>query len=154
MKKNRRIGLSRFTVPHATYAWHVKAFALFALVAGMALGGAIGLHQIQMIKAIGLDELAINPEALETHALKMMIYSVTLSGIAFSCFTLVVGAFLFHRICGPIYRLKGHMLALLNDQQVHSLKLRETDQLQDIAEVYNSLLVKYQIIKEEPPQNS
>jgi sensor histidine kinase YesM len=155
MNKNRRTGLSRFFVPHPTYAWHVKAFALYALLAGVVLGGIIWLHQLQMIKSIGLEELAINPDALEAHTLKMLIFSVTLSGIAFSCFTLVVGAFFFHRICGPIYRLKNHMLDILNSQQqVQSLKLRKTDQLQDIVEIYNALLFKLEVLKDDHPPNS
>jgi sensor histidine kinase YesM len=153
MKKDRRTSLSRYIVPHSTYAWHVKAFTLFALLAGMAIGGAIGLHQLQMIKAIGLDELASNPEALETHSLKMLIYSVSLSGVAFSCITLVVGAFLFHRITGPIYRLKSHMLDILNDRQVGGLTLRDKDQLQDVVEVYNAMLVKLEVLKDDQPPN-
>jgi len=142
MKTNHRIGLSRYVAPHPTYGWYVKTLALFALLGGIVLGGALWFHNQQMIKAVGLEQLASNPDALEDQALNMLIFSVTLSGIAYSCLVLLVGAFFFHRVAGPIYRIKRHMLDILEGKPVGSLSLRKTDQLHDVAAVYNELLVK------------
>jgi len=149
MTQNRRIGMQRYIAPHPSYGWYVRTLAIFALLGGLVLGGASWLHQQQMLNALGLEQIVSDPDALKAQSLNMLVFSVTLSGIAFSCFVLVVGAFFFHRVAGPVYRIKSHMLELLDDKPARPLTLRKQDQLQDVAEVYNQLLTKLGALPEQ-----
>jgi methyl-accepting chemotaxis protein len=47
------------------------------------------------------------------------------------------GLLLSHRISGPLYRLKQHMLAIARGDKVERLKFRDGDFFQDLAETFN-----------------
>ena len=146
-QKNHRIGWSRYIVPHPAFAWYVRTLTRFALLAGVLLGAAAWIYNQELNRSFGLDPS--HAGMLHDPTFHSLIFTVTLVGIAFGCYVLVVGAFFFHRVAGPIYRIKCHMLDTLNGQPVAPMTLRKNDQMHDVAEAYNALLKKFGVICED-----
>ena len=61
--------------------------------------------------------------------------SVVFSSIVFA----IVGIFLSHKIAGPLFRLKKHMVELSQGVYSGKIKFRKNDQLHDIADTYNEM---------------
>jgi hypothetical protein len=58
--------------------------------------------------------------------------------------------FIYHKVAGPVYRLKLHMLAVIDGQDVPEMKLRRTDQLSDICDTYNQMLYTLEVLEPKP----
>lgn len=149
--KNVRVGRSRFIVPHAAFDWYVRGIALAALVCGAFTGLASWVYHLELFDALGLGNQAGWPElATQYGRLSLMAGGVVM--ITMALFMTLISMFLFHRIVGPIYRLKQHMTAVANGEDVQALRLRDTDQLADVCEVYNQMLVALDVIAAEKPE--
>lgn len=116
----------------------------FALLAGVLLGAAAWIYNQELNRNFGLD--SSHAGMLHDPSFHSLVFTVTLFGIAFGCYVLVVGAFFFHRVAGPIYWIKCHMLDTLDGQPVAPMTLRKNDQMHDVAEAYNALLKKFGVI--------
>ena len=148
--KNYRLGRSRFIVPHAAFDWYVRGIALAALVCGAFTGLASWVYHLQLFDALGLGQQAAWPElATQYGRLSLMAGGVVM--VTTAIFMTLISMFLFHRIVGPIYRLKQHMIAVSNGEDVAALRLRDTDQLADVCDVYNQMLVALDVIEPEKP---
>ncbi len=76
---------------------------------------------------------------LERSRLNMIL---GLSSIAILFVMVLGGMILSNRIAGPIYRIRRHMLDLLDGKQVPDLKFRKNDFFPELADTYNDLLKK------------
>jgi len=149
--KNVRVGRSRFIVPHAAFDWYVRGIALAALVCGAFTGLASWVYHLELFDALGLGNQAGWPELASQYGrLSLMAGGVVM--ITMALFMTLISMFLFHRIVGPIYRLKQHMTAVANGEDVEPLRLRDTDQLADVCDVYNQMLVALDVIDSAKPE--
>lgn len=149
--QNFRLGRSRFIVPHAAFEWYVRGIALAALVCGAFTGLASWVYHLELFDALGLGNQAGWPElATQYGRLSLMAGGVVM--ITMALFMTLISMFLFHRIVGPIYRLKQHMIAVSNGEDVSALRLRDTDQLADVCEVYNKMLLALDVIADDKPE--
>jgi len=58
---------------------------------------------------------------------------------------IIAGFFVSNRIAGPIYRLKRHMIDLIDGKKCSELTFRKKDYFTEIIPVYNELLKKYNL---------
>lgn len=145
----RRIRISRFVVPHDSFDWYTRGIAITTLATGSLLALCTWLYHQQLFSAMGLREVAEYPEVLDQYARLSLIGTGVVVLVATLYITMMAG-FLFHRVAGPIYRLRLHMLAAANGEPVGELRLRSKDQLGDLCEAYNQLLHSVDLVEAKP----
>ncbi len=150
-KPNGRVGLSRFMVPHSSFDWYVRGIGLSALAFGLLTGLASWGYHMQLFDALGLAGQAGWPELVAQYGRLSMLASGVVA-VTMSIFITLVSMFLFHRIVGPVYRLKQHMIAVANGEDVRPLRFREGDQLADVGDVYNQMLAALDVIDADKPE--
>ncbi len=150
-RPNSRIGLSRFMVPHASFDWYVRGIGLSALAFGALTGIASWAYHMQLFDALGLSGHAGWPELVAQYG-RLSMLAAGIVAVTMAIFITLVSMFLFHRIVGPVYRLKQHMIAVANGEEVRALRFRDGDQLADVGEVYNQLLASLDVIEHEKPE--
>lgn len=150
-QSNFRLGRSRFVVPHAAFDWYVRAMALSALACGAFTGLASWVYHLELFDALGLASQAGWPELVTQYG-RLSLIAGGIVMVTTALFMTLISMFLFHRVVGPIYHMKQHMIAVSNGEDVNPLKLRDTDQLADVCEVYNQLLVALDVIDAEKPE--
>ncbi len=151
--KNKRVGLSRYIVPHESSDWYMRRVIYIAIGAGFALGAGSWLFHEQLVGALGLYQVVEAPQLLANYSHFMLLFSVTIAALSALVYFMLFGIFLFHRVAGPVYHMKRHMEAITQGEPARPLKLRNGDQLQDVAEVYNQLLVKLGALESLPQEN-
>lgn len=149
--KNHRMGITRFVVPHESFEWYVRAIGLSALGFGAVTGLASWNYHLELFDALGLAGRADWPELVAQYGRLSLLAAATVS-VVMALFITVVSMFLFHRVMGPVYSLKQHMIAVANGESVRPLRFRESDQLADVCEVYNQLLASLDVIETEKPE--
>ena len=138
----RRRGLTRYIVPHPAFRWYNERMATAALAAISISGLVSWLHQRTLFQALDLDMVVQRTGlgdawSLYTNATLM----VTLAAIATATFSVIlVGFYLSHRMAGPVYQLREHMLAALAGAQPKQLQVRKGDQFLDVCETFNALM--------------
>jgi len=146
---NRRIGLTRFIVPTETFKWYTRSIALSTLFTGVLLAIAMWIYSNQLYQALGLPPMAQDPMVLaQYHRFTMITTAVVV--VVGTLYITTVSAFLFHRVAGPVYRFEMHMKDVLDGYAVDPLKFREHDQLPELADIYNQLLYKLEVIEPKP----
>jgi methyl-accepting chemotaxis protein len=150
---NHRVGLTRFMVPHAAFDWYVRGIALSALGFGALTGVVSWGYHLQLFDALGLGHQAGWPELVAQYG-RLSLLAAGVVSVTSAMFITVVAMFLFHRIVGPVYRMKQHMIAVANGEEVRALRFRDTDQLADVCDVYNRMLVALDVIDEEKPEDA
>lgn len=148
--QEQRVGRSRFVVPHESFDWYVRGMALSALACGSFVGVASWYYHQHLFEALGLAQQAGWPELVNQYA-RLSMLSAGVVTVASALFITLISMFLFHRIVGPIYRLKMHMIAVCNGEEVSELHFRHNDQLSDVSEVYNKLLLSLDVVQPEKP---
>ncbi len=147
---NYRVGLTRFMVPHASFDWYVRGIGLSALAFGALTGIVSWGYHMQLFDALGLAHQAAWPELVAQYG-RLSLLAAGAGAVTMAMFITLVSMFLFHRIVGPVYRLKQHMIAVANGEDVRPLRFRDGDQLADVCDVYNQLLVSLDVIEAEKP---
>ena len=138
----RRRGMSRYLVPHPAFRWYNERMAAAAITAISISALVSWWHQRILFQALDLRMLVQRPGvdaawSLYTNATLM----VTLAAIATATFSVIlVGFYLSHRMAGPVYQLREHMLAALAGAQPKQLQVRKGDQFQDVCETFNALM--------------
>jgi methyl-accepting chemotaxis protein len=145
---NQRIGMTRFIVPHESFEWYLRGIGVTALATGAILGISSWLYHQRLFQAMGLSELA-DPAIVEQFTRLSMISTVIIMLTSALYITLMAG-FLFHRVAGPVFRMKRHMQSVIDGEQTGELKLRATDQLGDLCVTYNQLLYTLEAIEPKP----
>ena len=77
----------------------------------------------------------------EQQSIMINIY-IFLSSISFLVL-FSIGVFYSHRISGPIYAINNYIRKIVNEENVADLKLRDTDNFKETADLVNLLVQKY-----------
>jgi len=136
---NRRLGLTRFFVPDASFHWYIRIVGLGALGIGAFFGSLSWWYHHRLLQSLGIFDNTSIQQAVGDFAL----YSVIITAIASVgtvLFITLLSLFLLHRIAGPIYRLKQHMLGIMMGRPVSELRFRRDDQLSDLSATFNEFL--------------
>jgi len=149
---NQRTGMTRFVVPHESFEWYLRGIGITALATGAILGISSWFYHQRLFQAMGLSEVA-DPAIVEQFARLSMLSTVIIMLTSALYITLMAG-FLFHRVAGPVYRMKRHMQGVIDGEQTGELQLRETDQLGDVCVTYNQLLYTLEAIEPKPLEST
>jgi HAMP domain-containing protein len=139
---NRRIGLTRFFVPDASFRWYVRGVGLGTLGIGAFFGILSWWYNRRLLESLGVLEVTGNPgvqQAISDYA----VYSIVIGAIAAVgtvLFVTLLSLFLLHRISGPIYRLKQHMLGIMMGRPPAEVNFRKEDQLSDLSSTFNEFM--------------
>lgn len=74
--------------------------------------------------------------------LPILIQTVAIVTILVGLGTILVTLFVSHKIAGPLYRFKKVIHALTEGDFSSDFRIRHLDQLQDLADVFNKMIVK------------
>jgi sensor histidine kinase YesM len=146
---NRRLALTRFVVPHETFRWYTRTIAISTLTTGLLLALSMWIYSNRLYNAMGLPPMAQDPEVLAQYNHFTML-TTALVVVLGTLYITAVSAFLFHRVAGPVYRIELHMKDVLDGYAVEPLRFRDHDQLSELAETYNQLLYKLEVIEPKP----
>jgi len=147
--RERRRGISRYIVPHDSFYWYTQVIFVSSLIVLGALGTGGWFYQQQLYEAIGLPTHGQIPTVVEYYR-RMSIVSAGVVVLTSTFYVTIVAGLLFHRIGGPIYHLQRHIqLVIDGDPNVRELKFRDTDQLSDLADMYNQLLHSQDLLEKK-----
>jgi hypothetical protein len=149
---DRRLGRTRFFVPDASFRWYLRGVALGALGIGAFFGALSWWYNRRLLESLGVFDAAEIPgvqQAISDYA----AYSIVITGIAFVgtvLFVTLLSLFLLHRISGPVYRLKQHMLGIMMGRPPGELEFRKDDQLSDLSATFNELMHHLGLVEDRP----
>jgi hypothetical protein len=116
--------------------------AIGALFAALFFGGLLWWYHGRLLDVLGLYDLLKDPgmhAVLARYAkLSLCVTGVAVFGAAL--FVIIMSACFLHRISGPVYRMKLHMMSIMAGEPVGEMTLRNGDQLGDLARMFNDLL--------------
>ena len=150
---DRRSGIGRFIVPHASFPWLTKSVWMLALGTSLFLGAIGWSYDYYLFQALDISELALNSPGLQRY-MRFTILHAAMLALVYAAYMTIVMAFLFYRISGPIYRIKAHMEAVAAGETRSECSVRDGDQLQDVCDAYNQLLHSLDVIEEKPLEES
>lgn len=145
----RRIGWTRFFVPDPSFNWYMRTITLGSVVTAAFFAGLLWWYHGKLLDLLGLYDLLDDPAIhdLVAEYSKLSFVVIALSVLAAAGFVLVMSLFLLHRISGPIYRMKMHMLDLTAGAPARPLRFRGDDQLADLADIFNDLMRHYGLLE-------
>ena len=149
---NRRIGLTRFFVPDASFRWYVRGVGLGTLGIGAFFGTLSWWYNRRLLESLGVFD-AIESMGTQQAVSDYALYSTAISAIA--CvgtviFVTLLSLYLLHRISGPTYRLKQHMLGIMMGKPATEVIFRKDDQLSDLSATFNEFLRHQRILEQQP----
>ena len=136
---NRRLGWTRFFVPDPAFGWYMRTVTAAAVATATAFAGLLWWYHGHLLDVLGLYDVLDDPAAhhLVVEYSKLSLVVILLGVMGAASFVLMISLFLLYRIAGPIYRLKAHMMDLMDGASPRPLRFRENDQLADLAEIFN-----------------
>jgi len=149
---DRRTGLTRFFVPDASFGWFMRAIGFGSLGIGAFFGALSCWYHQRLLMSLGILEVLDEPGVRETVS-QFAFYSVVITAIASVgtvLFVSMLSLFLVHRITGPIYRLKQHMLGMTMGQPPRELTFRKDDQLASVSAAFNEFARHFGLIEGRP----
>jgi methyl-accepting chemotaxis protein len=75
-------------------------------------------------------------------ALDVLLPGLIVSGVVMISFAFILGVFMTHRIAGAIYRIQKDSMAVGDGDLSLHIRLREKDELHDVADDINNMIVK------------
>jgi nitrogen fixation/metabolism regulation signal transduction histidine kinase len=112
----------------------------------VAVGGLITICILYFIgkrsTTVAIINSSVVVESTADFLLPILIQTVVVVLVLVSIATIVVTLFVSHKVAGPLYRLKKAMHDLGEGDLSTEIKLREFDQLKDIAVAFNSMVQK------------
>ena len=151
--RERRVGLTRFLVPDPAFGWFMRSVVMVAIISGACFGGILWWYHGKLLDLLGLYELIDQPgvhEMMSDYArVSLVVTGITMIGAA--GFVMLTSTFLLHRIVGPVYRIKMHMMDLMEGGTPRPVRLREGDKLVDLAGCFNEFLVHTGVIEGQAP---
>lgn len=151
--RDRRISLTRFFVPDPAFRWFATAIALGS--AGIA--GFFGtLSWWYHRRIIGtLDGAQLGDPSAARQSIEFLSHSsvtiIAVAAVGTALFTTLLALFLIHRITGPAYRLRRHMLGIVMGREPTRLAFREGDQMSDLGAAYNELMGHLGLVERTAP---
>jgi methyl-accepting chemotaxis protein len=147
--KDRRIGWTRFLVPDPAFSWYVRGVGLGAALTALVFAGLLWWYHGKLLDLLGLydmlDQPGVQELLLQYSQLSLVITAIAVGGAAL--FVIVMSLFFLHRIAGPIYRMKVHMLDLMAGEPPRELCFRQDDQLKDLADIFNDFMRHFGLLK-------
>jgi len=126
-----------------------KSFQTRFILNFCALVAAGGLLTIGMLYVLAMQSTTVSfvnsRVVVRTTAdfiLPILIQTVAIVTILVGLATIVVTLFVSHKIAGPLYRFKKVMQALAEGNFSSDFRIRHLDQLQDLADAFNTMIVK------------
>ena len=151
--RDRRRGVTPFLVPDPAFGWFLRSSALVAITSAACFGGLLWWYHGKLLDLLGLYELIDQPgvhEMMSDYAgLSLVVTGIAMVGMA--GFVILTSMFLLHRIVGPAYRIKLHMMDLMAGGTPRPVRLREGDKLADLAGCFNEFLVHAGVIEAQGP---
>ncbi|MBW1683880.1 MAG: hypothetical protein JRS35_02340 [Deltaproteobacteria bacterium] len=148
-RKDRRLGLTRFFVPDPSFSWYVRGVGLGAAATALVFAGLLWWYHGKLLDLLGLydmlDQPGVQDALLQYSKLSLLITVIAVFGAAF--FVIMMSMFFLHRIAGPIYRMKVHMMDLMAGTPPHDLAFREDDQLKDLADIFNDFMRHFGLLE-------
>jgi hypothetical protein len=139
---NRRIKGTRFFVPDPSFGWYVRGVGVGTLLASLFFGGLLWWYHGRLLDLLGLYDLLREPGMQDVMAryarLSLLVTVVAVLGVA--TFVMLLSIFFLHRIAGPVYRMKVHMMAIMAGESPGPLRFRKDDQLKDLSDIFNEFL--------------
>ena len=146
---DRRIGWTRFLVPDPAFSWYLRGVGLGAAVTAIVFAGLLWWYHGKLLDLLGLydmlDQPGVQELLVEYSRLSLAITAIAVGGAAL--FVIVMSLFFLHRIAGPIYRLKVHMLDLMAGESPRELCFRQDDQLKDLADIFNDFMRHFGLLE-------
>lgn len=140
--RDRRIGWTRYFVPDPSFGWYVRGVGLAAAATALVFGGLLWWYHGKLLDLLGLydmlDQPGVQELLLEYSRLSLLVTAIAVFGAAF--FVIMMSVFFLHRIAGPVYRMKVHMMDLMEGETPRELTFREDDQLKDLADIFNDFM--------------
>jgi len=139
---NRRLGVTRFFVPDSAFNWYIRTVGFGAMGIVAFFGGLSWWYHDRLLRSLGLLEASGDP-MVERVIADYITYSIVVSAVAsigIVLFVTMLSLYLLHRISGPIYRLKQHMLGIMMGRPATALNFRKDDQLSDVSATFNQFL--------------
>lgn len=149
---DRRVGLTRFFVPEASFRWYVRGIAVGTLGIGTFFGVLALWYHRRLLESLGVFDAGGNP-AMQQAISDYSVYSIAIGAIAcvgVVLFVTVLSCFLLHRISGPVYRLKQHMLEIMMGRPLSEVTFRKDDQLSDLSATFNEFLHHLGLVEGRP----
>jgi hypothetical protein len=148
--KNRRIGWTRFFVPDPAFTWYVRGVGIGAAVTALVFAGLLWWYHGKLLDLLGLydmlDQPGVQELLLRYSRLSLVITAIAVGGSAL--FVIVMSLFFLHRIAGPIYRMKVHMMDLMAGEPPRELSFRQDDQLKDLADIFNDFMRHFGLLEQ------
>jgi hypothetical protein len=149
---NRRLGLTRFFVPDSSFRWYARGVGCGALGIAAFFGILSWWYHRRLLGSLGVLDVGGDP-GLEQAISDYAVYSITITAIASVgtvLFVTLLSLFLLHRISGPIYRLKQHMLGIMMGRALAEVNFRKDDQLSDLSATFNEFLRHLGLLEGRP----
>ena len=149
---NRRLGLTRFFVPDASFRWYVRGVGLGTLGIGAFFGILSWWYNRRLLESLGVFDITGNPGVQQAIA-DYAVYSIVIGAIASVgtvLFVALLSLFLLHRISGPVYRLKQHMLGIMMGRPPGEVTFRKEDQLADLSSTFNEFMRHLGLLEGRP----
>ena len=148
--KDRRIGWTRFFVPDPSFGWYVRGVGLGAAATALVFAGLLWWYHGKLLDLLGLydmlDQPGVQELLLQYSKLSLLVTAIAVFGAAF--FVIMMSMFFLHRIAGPIYRMKVHMMDLMAGKPPRELSFREDDQLKDLADIFNDFMRHFGLLEQ------
>jgi hypothetical protein len=148
--KNRRIGLTRFFVPDPAFSWYVRGVALGAAATALLFAGLLWWYHGKLLDLLGLYDMLDQPgvQELLVQYSRLSLLITTIAVCTATLFIITMSLYFLHRIAGPIYRMKVHMMDLMAGTPPRELSFREEDQLQDLADIFNDFMRHFGLLEQ------
>ena len=135
MKRYRR--RTRFFILKGLQARYIGLILAFMFVAVVVTGYTVYVTTWVML---GKKLAAVYPQGLLLDIVKKVNTVLVVRLLLLMPFVVIAGLILSHRVAGPIYHIKKFLGILRNGHYGEKLKLREGDELQDLADDINSFV--------------
>jgi hypothetical protein len=145
----RSFKLTRYIVPHSSFDWYTRVMGLSTLAILMVVGAGGWVYLQQLFEATGLQAYQEAPGVVEQYK-RMTLIGTCMIVLTATLYVTLVAGFLFHRVAGPVFSLKRHMVEIMDGKPVQEIVFRDTDQLGDLAETYNQLLHHLELVDPKP----
>ena len=150
----RRISWTRFFVPDPAFSWYVRGMGLAAAATVLVFAGLLWWYHGKLLDLLGLydmlDQPGVQEHLLQYSKLSLVVTTIAVGGAAL--FVIVMSLFFLHRIAGPIYRMKVHMLDLMAGESPRELSFRQDDQLKDLADIFNDFMRHFGLLEQPAAQ--
>ncbi len=112
----------------------------------VVFGGLLTIGLLYLWAAKATTVSIVNSRVVVTNTanfiLPLLIQTVIIVTVIVAMAAVAVTLFMSHKIAGPLYRFKKIMEALSEGDFLNHVKIRKSDQLQDLAKIFDEMIAK------------